>query len=254
MSNAIVPKDQNTALSPFDAEMAKYAAEASAVEQMGALPKFVAKAGSLFFNGDPVKGNKVNVIVLDSLFENVLYEGEYDPKQYEPPTCYALGHDEVSLKPHDRVEKPKHTSCKGCPFNEFGSSQKGDGKGKACKNTRRLLLLPADDLSEATIAKAATAYMAVPTTSLKMWAAFVKGCASVMKRPPFAVVTEISVTPDPKTQVKVHFNHLTNLTNEQIQAVMKRREQEKEALLFTYSAPQEKSEQPEAKSNKKRKY
>jgi hypothetical protein len=254
MSQELTVKDKNTALSPFDAEMAKYAVEASAVEQASSLPKFVAKAGSLFFQGDPVKGNKVNVIVVDSLFENVLYESDYDPKEYTPPVCYALAHDDASLKPHDRVEKPKHTSCKGCPFNEFGSSTKGDGKGKACKNTRRLLLISADDLTDAGIAKAATAYMSVPTTSLKAWAAFVKGCASVMKRPPFAITTEISVTPDPKTQVKVHFNHLNNLTPEQCAAVMRRREQEKESLLFTYSAATEKTESEAPKSNKKRKY
>jgi hypothetical protein len=83
----------------------------------------------------------MHVVILDWITENTYFEGMYDPKNIKPPVCWAMGRDVHDLSPSDNAPDKQHTACKGCPHDEWGS---GVGKGKACKNTRRLLIAAAD--------------------------------------------------------------------------------------------------------------
>jgi hypothetical protein len=259
MSNEIEVKDQNTGLTTFDAEMAKYAnaaAEDAAAIATG-LPKFTAKAGTLYFNKEPVKGNRVNVVILDWMDVKTLYENEYVEGEVDSPTCWALGRvSHAPLKPDGGIAAPKHTECKTCPFNQFGSDPKPGRKGKACKDAVRLLYLAADDLTPAGIAKGMVAWQKVPVKSIAFWTRYVQALRAVKKRPPFACVTEVSVVPDPKDQLHVLFNHVGDLDEGQFAAIMQRKELEAKTLAFPFNAPAAESEEkPEQKSNQKaRKY
>jgi hypothetical protein len=87
-----------------------------------------------------------------------------------------------------------------------------------------MLLIPADSIGTAAAVEAAeVAALRPPVTSLKNYASYVQTIAATLKRPPLAVVTEISVVPDPKTQFKVVFTMVRSIDDtEVIQALIKR--------------------------------
>jgi hypothetical protein len=100
----------------------------------------------------------------------------------------------------------QHATCEGCPKNEWGSAPNG-GKGKACRETRRLLLIPADSIGSVDAVKAAeVAALRPPVTSLKNYATYAQTLAATLKRPPLGVISEVAVVADAKTQFKVVFN------------------------------------------------
>ena len=247
---ALVKKGGTTALASWDAELAKFAEEAAAVEQVPSGNFISFKGGVLTVAGSPIKGNEADILVLDSVYENKMYEGKYDPENPQPPVCYAFSRTEEGLKPHDSVKSPKHETCAGCPFNEWGSAEQGKGKG--CKNIRRLALISASNLENPDAVKNGEMFFAeVPVTSVKGWAGYVKGLAAALKRPPFGVITKLSVVPDTKSQFKVVFSDPRLIGAALGGAVMARVAEAKNAIVFPYP---EAKEQTEEKPTKKRKF
>jgi hypothetical protein len=242
-------KRGTTAITKWDEELAKWATETAEKEQMPSGSFVSLKAGVLSIGGSPIKDNKVQVIIIDHVYENTHYDGDYDPDNPSPPSCYAFGREESDLKPHEKASEPVHEQCDGCPNNVFGSAEKG--KGKACKNTRRLALISADGLSPTSVADGELVFMKLPVTSTKGWAYYVKGLSATLRRPPFAVVTEISVVPDAKSQFKVTFNAVGNVPDNVVGAVMKRREKVQEEIMFPYGTAEKREEQPKAKGRGK---
>jgi hypothetical protein len=105
--------------------------------------KFISiKSGVMSFNGSPVPGNALDVVVVDSVLENQLYLGKYNPDVVQVPDCFAFGRNEKDMVPHKDSANPQADSCAECPHNEWGSAD--TGKGKKCGNVRRLALIPAD--------------------------------------------------------------------------------------------------------------
>jgi len=190
-------------IASFEDELAQYAVEAAESESIvGTFLSF--KGGRLSIADNPVAGNKLDCIIVASINENAYYPGKYNPDSPQPPVCFAFGNDEADMAPHEDSPKPQHTSCLGCPMNEWKSDPNSDGK--ACKNVRRLALVAADVVNDPSkILGAEQIYAKLPVTSVKEWAKYVHGVATEFKRPPFAVVTTITAEPDPKTQFKVKF-------------------------------------------------
>jgi hypothetical protein len=63
----------------------------------------------------------------------------------------------------------------------------------------------------------------LPVTSVKNYSSYVNALAASANVPTWAAITEISVTPDLKTQFKVNFRPMRVLPNEQVlDAVMRR--------------------------------
>ena len=73
--------------------------------------------------------------------------------------------------------------CATCPMNQFGSDPKG-GKGKACKEMRRLFILQKGDMYPS--------IMNVPPTSLRQWDAYVSALLS-KKQIPLSFVTILNL-------------------------------------------------------------
>ena len=228
----------STELANWDEELAREAAAAAATEaNAGGSEFFSLKAGVLSFGGNNLDGNQMAAVIVDSTFENVYYEGDYDPDNPQPPMCFAFARDESELAPHPTVVEAgnaQHETCKGCPHNEWGSADKG--RGKACRNTRRLALLPAgtfkgphkDQLEVADedyFEKAPFGMLRLPVTSVKPYANFVKQVAGVLRRPPYSIITRIHVVPDAKTQFQVQFEPLLNLSNSMLPIIKQRREE-----------------------------
>jgi len=124
-------------------------------------------------------------VILDWVSENTFFEGIYNPKDIKPPVCFAVGAEPLKLAPSKNAPKPQHESCKDCPQNQWESDPKG-GKGKACKNTRRLLIVPidAEPGTQPWIIKASP-------TSLKHFDKYINALSDVGTHP-IEVVTDIS--------------------------------------------------------------
>lgn len=237
----------------WEARLASMAKESVQQEASVSTGQFIStRAGQLSYNGNPVQGNKLDAIVVDAILENCYYKGDFDPDNPAPPVCYAFGRDDKDMHPHEQSPEPQAKSCAECELNEFGTADRG--KGKACKNIRRLALLPAQPLDAEALEKAEIAYLKTPVTSVKGWAAYVRTLDALRKRPPIGVVTEISTVADPKSQYKVLFNHKLDLPAAPLEAVFARLEEVKSGIAFPYAPPS--TEAPGAKKTpaKKRKY
>jgi len=144
--------------------------------------------------------------VLAAPIERLYYSSRYDPTKVTGPDCFAISATATGMAPSSASPQAQHSTCEGCPKNEWGSAPNG-GKGKACRETRRLLLIPADSIGSADAVKTAeVAALRPPVTSLKNYATYAQTLAATLKRPPLGVISEVAVVPDPKTQFKVVFN------------------------------------------------
>lgn len=236
---------KTTAIAKWDEELARQAKLAAAVEESTATGNFFSlKGGILAFNDAPVPNNEMAVVILDGVLENVYYEGKYDPDTPAGPICFAFGREEKEMVPHKIVfdaGNNQSDKCQGCEHNEWGSAD--TGRGKACRNTRRLALIPAGTFDagrfkpfndESQLETAPIAYMKLPVTSVKGYASHVKQLANALSRPPHAVYTKVSVRPDPQTQFKVVFEPLSTIPNELLGVVMKRHDEAQKAIEFPY--------------------
>lgn len=270
-------KPQTTAVVDWEKEMeaqAALAAEAQRATGGGGGKFFSTAAGVLSFDGNPMPGSRMVVVVLADINENSYYDGPYDPSTPASPVCFAFNKDEADLEPHTAVDNDpyferQHDVCAGCPKNEWGSA--ATGKGKACKNVARLAMIPAGTFSEKGSGRsravefdgliddadhytdAEVAYMKLPVMSVKNWASYVKTIAADLKRPPHGVFTEIWLEPDPKSQYKVMFEVVDKVPNELLKIMMDRHVKTQSEIDFPYSPPNtEQAEQPgKAASNNK---
>ena len=231
----------------WDEELARRAQIAMSTEESTSTGAFFGlKGGILTFDKIPIANNKMGVIVLDSLLENVYFDSEYDPDVIAAPICFAHGRLEKDMKPHELVVaagQAQSEQCTGCPKNAFGTADKG--RGKACRNTRRLALIPAGTLDANDkwtpfskpdqFATSVIGFMKLPVTSVKPYSAFVKQLAGVLHRPPFAIFTKIAVIPDKDTQFKVTFEALGNVPDSLMDVIMKRNEEAMALIAQPYS-------------------
>lgn len=256
-------QSQSKALVRWDEELAKQADVSAAMEaNAGGGQFFSLKSGVLTWQDAPMPDNQMAVIIVDHIFENVFYEGRYDADNPQGPTCFAFGRDEPKLTPHQIVVDAGNAQygaaklCAGCPQNEFGTAEVG--RGKACKNTRRLALLPAGNFvkgqfklieDEEHYLTTPVGYLKLPITSVKGFAGFVKQVAGSLRRPPHGIVAKVRVVPDPKSQFMVLFEPLVNVPDELMGAIMKRREEVVPVIDFPYQ-PREEEPAPPARGNR----
>jgi len=214
-------KQPGTALMTWKEKMAVVTAQAKATEA----PKtgFLSlKGGQISYGDDPIPGNKINVIVLDSMIENYHYGKAYDGKP-SIPICYAFGRDEIDLKPHPDCEKPQNPQCgtpdtEGCcPLNEWGSSPTGS-RGKACSNSRRIALISADALKSGPdgVRKAGILQVKVPVTSVISFSKFVNQCVNALDVAPFGVVVEMSTKPDPSKMFTLNWKVVEQIVGDEL--------------------------------------
>lgn len=232
-------KKPGTDIARYDEELAKLAELSSGIEaSVGLGGNYIkTRGGQLEYNGGIVPGNKMNVIILDHVLENAFYPERFDADSPQSPTCFAIGRDDDEMAPHEESEDPQHDACKSCPMNQFGSAD--TGRGKACKNTRRLALLPEDALEEG-IEDAEVAFIKVPVTSIKNWAGYVRQLKDTLRKPPLGVVTELSLSPDPKTQFKMNFKLIGTIDDgEAIGELIEKRKTVDGALTAPYQKIEE---------------
>jgi len=251
-------KAKSTDLMKWDEELAKQAEIAAGMETGSVGQFFSIRSGILSWQDSPMPNNQMAVIIVDAILENVFYEGKFDPDTPQSPTCFAFGRVEADMVPHKVVfdaGNQQCDTCANCPMNEFGSAD--TGRGKACRNTRRLALIPAgtldaagqftliDDLDH--FASTPIGFMKLPVTSVRGYAGYVKQVAGVLRRPPHGVITKIKVVPDSKTQFRILFEGVGPVPDDVMGAIMDRHVEAKSIIDFPYS-PIDAEEEPKPRS------
>lgn len=254
-------------------ELAKYEkqmledANAAASQEASALGGgyFSIKGGLLSFGGNEIPGSQMAVIVLDSMFLNQYFDGPYVEGQQRSPVCWAKGHGKSSdLEHHEKAEDPQHDGvCDDCPMNRFGSAD--TGKGKACKNGRRLALISAGDLSrdgeqvemlgDSEILEGSIGWFNLPPTSLQAYATWVESLRSAFKRAPYAFVCKIVVKPHQTKQVVVTFNTMVDLYKEAPELIPGLIERAKKAFAENEKyepMPNEEADEPAPRTQQRR--
>ncbi len=128
-------------------------------------------------------------IILDWRILHEYYTGVYDANKPSSPACWALNAEVTGLTPSKRVESPKAPSCAECPMNVFGSA--ATGRGKACKNQRRLAIVPVDATADTE-----PMILTVSPTGLKNFDNYVNGLGSGDDgKLPIQMVTQIAFNP-----------------------------------------------------------
>lgn len=180
-------KKENVAVMPYDLASVKdtYAAIAEAQEEVGGVVTYRAKmpsSGGKSFTIDT--GNEDNEVTTPKLEGVVIHSHKCNARfapntRGEPPICSSMD-AKIGFDGDGVIHQ-----CDECPYNKFGSSEKGTG-GKACKNMIRLYLMT----SESPIPILVT----LPPTSIKAWQNYRIGVLAGARLKPIQVVTELTLT------------------------------------------------------------
>lgn len=162
--------------------------------QLGALPsnKIGLKNKEFTLPDGQKSPGPLECIILDFAWFMVHYPGVYNSNNPQQPNCFAAGREKPEggeLAPAASVEKPQGENCRDCDKNQWGSAT--SGRGKACKNQRRLILVP-PDFDENT--EPMTMY--VSPGGLKNFDKYVSRLNNEQGALPVQVITAISFDPD----------------------------------------------------------
>jgi len=233
----------------WDEKLAESAKEVAKLERP-ALSQISLRAGMMTYQKQPVPGNKLLVVIVASCFENKLFKGKFDPNKYEAPSCYALSLTGEGMVPHEDAAHKESEVCETCEQNKWGSAG-GGSKGKACKQVRRLAIIPAAALKDGNVATAELAVISIPVTSARNWANYVNTISAEHQRPPWGMLTEIRTVPDAKTQFQVQFEAKGIVTEEYLGAIYKRIDPAAQVLLTPYDDSGVVAQAPDPLPNRK---
>lgn len=250
MSDALITQDY------WDQQADEYTQQ----EALTGVKTFSTQGGTLSLGEDDMPGNMIAVVVLDAIMENTYYETRFDEDDPTPPTCFAMGRDPKTMGPPlDHMEEtdpdvkffdPPSEKCAGCPMNEWGSSDRG--RGKACQNRRRLAVIPAGEFikrrgsrdldlelfdDKGHFADADMAYLKVPVTSAKAWSKYVHQLSKSVRRPPYGVVTIISLVPDKKSQFCMEFEMEEEIPDHLVPTIIERHKDAMDNIIRYYTPP-----------------
>lgn len=243
---AVVKKAaKSKAVALYDEKLAEIAKLYQTAEKNSAeRPFFGTRGGVLTFEEERMPNNRMAVIILDSIHENIFFEGEFDPEVKASAACFAFSRDPdvVELIPHADSPSPQSETCATCENNKFGSAIKG--AGKACKNTRRLALIPAGVINKQGVFEAfedieqlkssVVGYLKLPVTSTKAYGMYVKQLASTMRKPPFGVVTKIELLQHADNVFEVTFEAIEAVSNDLLGMLIERHEETAATIEFPY--------------------
>lgn len=255
-TKAAAAKKPGTAMTVWEKRMAEAAERQKQTEKpMAGFLQITTGSGILSVDGNEVKDNFLDLIILVSAYENAFYGGEaYDANNPKPPVCYAFGDIEADdpeegMAPGEVADK-QADSCADCENNIMGSSD--TGKGKACKNIRRLAVITADSIeSEEKLATAEIRLVKVPVTSVKNWSNYVRNTLTdELNRPYWAVVTRLALVRDKKTQFKMTFEYQESIDFDDKTFAALEKQIEKVKKIITAPYPKPDDEEAPAKGQK----
>jgi hypothetical protein len=211
------------------------------------------KIGEVAFPGD-----KINAIIVDYRMDNEFYPNAYETGKSQAATCHAVvrplefqspwrkprkGEDiETAFEHWDEdtgtgCEAPDPQveagmGCASCRMLEWNTAhlikgKTGSGKGKACRESRRLFIAAADQCTNpGDIARAPIMTMIPPPTSVDNFKVLANELAEVLDVPCFGAVVEISVVADDRYQFVVKYKILEAIRDEGIMMALLQRHEE----------------------------
>jgi hypothetical protein len=133
-------------------------------------------------------GGSFKAVILDYTCIREYYPGAYDKDNIEPPACFAINPEPKLLNPSANSPDRQNETCKGCQHDVWGSG--ANGKGKACKEGRKLAVVPpSGDEDPIWMLK-------VSPTAITPFDGYVTSVARVFGLPPISVVSEIGFDPN----------------------------------------------------------
>lgn len=232
------PRSKPTLPVNYDEQLAREASDISKRISAPTGDRIRFNANRAFITPDGMEGETLEVVIVDFMSSNLFYDGVFDRDNPQPPGCFAIGAEPSLLVPSPNSPNKQAETCSSCPNNQFGSA--ANGKGKACKNTRLLALMPVSAI-DSEDGDAPIWIMSVPPTSLKAFDSFVHTLAAKHKTVPIGVVTEITLDPA-NTFASPRFRVVRPLQAKELGAFMSRREEASQRLsaepdTSQYAAP-----------------
>lgn len=217
-------------------------AKATLEQERPALAIMSLKSGVMTIGGEPVPDNEIECVIIASAAEMVYYTTAYDSDVRSNPACYAIGDcRSEELAPYPDSTEKQSEDCKSCPNFQWGSDPKG-GKGKACKERRRMALFPADGSAELCL-------LSIPSMSIKNFSNHARECVAATGKPLYAAITKIKLVPSQRSMIEVKFARVGEVPEHMLPAILAKKSEAMEALLAPYPAIEE-----EVKPKGKRKY
>lgn len=214
---------KTTALVPWEAEMKAKAQLAKQAERLQSLTKKIGTRNCvLTIDDEAVEDNELIGVVIGAVHENQYYDKPFDPKNPTVPVCYSFSEPD-SLNPDDGMAPNAEAEgkqgddnglCANCWANQWRSAD--TGKGKACKNIRRLALAMPDALESADDLRDAEVRMLnVPVMSTNNWSKYVHKLSDEVGRTHWGVLTKIKLVPDEDSQFRIQFSFEELITFDQ---------------------------------------
>lgn len=213
----------------WEKQLAASAENQKAMESAGSGNKIGKRNGKFSYQGANI-GTEMLCIVLGFTYENAYYGSPYDPDNPAIPTCFAISDEEGGLEPHENSPEAQSEECASCWANEWESS--GSGRGKACKNGRRLAVLEFGDGVDPDTADVAQINLA--PTEIKNWKKYFVDLNSRYGRPPYGVVTRMFFEDAGGGRDIVNFEMEELIKAKQGAVIMKRLEEAEELLFKPY--------------------
>lgn len=167
-----------------------------------------------------------SAIIVDYTVTRKFYPGAFDPNNITPPACFAISQRPKGMVPSPNspeLQNPaENGGCDTCPQNQWGSS----GNGKACKEGRKLAVLPPAEEGE-NIADIPMWTLEISPTAIKPFDGYVNSVAKTFKLPPVGVITDIGFDPA-SSYASVRCGHPT--PNEDLGEYLARQEEAQEIL------------------------
>lgn len=187
------------------------------------------------------KDDTLPIIIIDAApISKTYYEGQYDPENPAPPTCWSANAENPAPEvPADQVQSK---SCKTCPMAVKGS---GQGNSAACRYSQRLAVALEGDLSEVyQLSLPAKSLFGKPENGHMPMQAYAKHLKS-HKVPHACLVTDMYFDEDSETP-KVFFKPKRMLEEVELEKVITLRDSEEvqQLLELTVSEVESASRQP----------
>jgi hypothetical protein len=162
-------------------------------------------------------------VIVDFISCNMHYPHKWDADNPSPPNCFAMGRIPKDMVPDTSSSEVQHEACNGCPKNEWES---GEGKAKACKNTRSLAFI-----QEGADMDSPVYVIAIPPSSIRYFDTYVSTTLKGRYQlPPIGVVTEVFMDPNIEFAAP-RFKVERTLSEEELEMYYARKE-EASAILF----------------------
>lgn len=186
----MVPANKGGGLALIEQQLAASAqALRGAINQPGGNRLTINENGDWVGAGGVVLGPEIDLVIIDFMSANRYYPRPYNPKNPEPPVCFAFGKIIQDMVPEDSAPEKQHADCATCHWNEYKSDARG--VGKACKNTREVAVITHDQWELPPEEQQIMTY-SVPPTGIKSFDAVVGYAVNTYNMPPIKVIVRAS--------------------------------------------------------------